>query len=85
MKDASHDLYAFTYHALRGICNHANKIHITVMEAPPRTTTLFLDCAEEDRKFVYARLREIKIIAISIAQRHRSIVNILIDDTDEII
>jgi hypothetical protein len=85
MKDASHDLYAFTFHALRGICNHAEKIHIEVIETPPRTTSLILDCAAEDRKFVYARLRELKIIAISIAQRHHSIVNILIDDSDEII
>ena len=78
--DASSDLYAFVFNAVRGICDDRDRVHVAILESPPRMTTLLIHCASKDAKFVQARLREIKIIAIAIGQRHKVIANVMLDN-----
>lgn len=84
MSAASKDLYAFLHAAIWGICDYQDEVQIEVCETPPKTVTLTVHCNPKDLKFVYAKAKHLKVIAIAIAQRHKSVVNILVaDDGDD--
>lgn len=83
MTAASKDLYAFVHAAVWGICDFQNEVHIEVLEVLPRTVSLTVYCNPRDLKFVYAKAKHLKVIAIAIAQRHKHLVNLMIHDEEE--
>lgn len=80
MSSAAEDLYAFVQGAVKGIVDDQHGIKIEAVESGARTVTIIIHCNPSDLKFVYSRARAIKFIAIAIAQRHKSIVNIIINE-----
>jgi hypothetical protein len=79
MTKAAHDLYAFIYGAIYGLCNHQNKISIEVEESG-EYITLFIYCDKRDTKFISPKIREIKCIAIGIAQKNKRFVRISLEE-----
>lgn len=80
MTQASLDLYSFVYAAARGICDDQDSVVVEIVESYPRNTACIIYCKASDLKFVHARLKEIRTIAISIAQRHHVISSVLVEE-----
>lgn len=79
MLNAAHDLHAFLIAATRGICDEQEKVHVTVSEFN-RVVTCVIQCDPKDLKFIYSKLNHIKTIAIAIAQRNKSLVDLFVKE-----
>lgn len=76
---ASQDIQNFMIAALVGIVGHRDEVRVEVIQSGSKTITTVLHCAPEDMETVIAKMRSIKHIAIGIAQRHRVIVNVILN------
>lgn len=77
---ATQDLHAFIESAVKGLVDAPEKARVETIESGERTVTHIIHCDPDDLKFIYSRMKAIKFIAIAIAQRHKSIVNVLINE-----
>lgn len=78
--NAAKDLESFVKSAVYGLVDHQDKVRIEVVTSGERTVTLIISCDPNDLKFIYSRSRAIKFIAIAIAQRHKTIVNLIVNE-----
>jgi len=77
---AKDDLFDFVSSTVKAIVDEPAKANIECIESGTRTYTFLISCGANDLKFIFSRLKSIKHIAIGIAQKHKAMVNILVND-----